>query len=437
MKSVVVFLRLNLCYPSPVSKRISVIGSTTPTASWRDDELMAFARDFLVAGVIPGIGNAFAVVQHAAGANMSVDVGYGRSIVNITNTNLTPSKTYNVWFDCETDTSTATTVNIAAADPTNPRIDIVCAKVDVSQNPDTSAGNIASIIVVTGTPAGSPSAPATPANCLLLANIAVAAGATSVVTANITDKRVFVKVVTTALQEVTRQGLGNIIAAGSGTNTVTASYTPKITALVDGMILGVVPANTNTGALTFNPDGLGAAAVKKYGATDLASGDWQAKVAQLVQYSATDTNWKLISGLGQAAGSGSVVSLAKRDVKSTQVSTTSTSFVDIDATNWTVDVVCTANTILVLFLVGTCSGTATLMSFDFTIAGTRISGGSNGLIAQNQNTANASPLSLIHVVQPGAGTKTIRPQFLVNSGTGTFGNTGSIYPTFAVLKIEP
>jgi hypothetical protein len=43
--------------------------------------------------------------------------------------------------------------------------------------------------VVAGTPAGSPSAPATPANSISLATIAVAAGATTIVTANITDTR--------------------------------------------------------------------------------------------------------------------------------------------------------------------------------------------------------------------------------------------------------
>ena len=51
------------------------------------------------------------------------------------------------------------------------------------------ASHIGQIVVVTGTPAGSPSAPATPKNSLVLAHIAVGASVTSIVTANITDFR--------------------------------------------------------------------------------------------------------------------------------------------------------------------------------------------------------------------------------------------------------
>lgn len=188
-----------------MTKRISIIGTTNSTVgqypTWRDDEAQAFERDFLVAGVIQGIGSTFTVSQRGAGANMSVDVASGRALVNITNTNLTPNKTYNVWFDSDATTN----VNISAADPTNPRIDIICLKVDVSQNPDAGAGNIASIIAVAGTPAGSPAVPSTPANCLKLAQVAVAASAVSIVTGNITDYRTYTTVKTAVLQDLARQ----------------------------------------------------------------------------------------------------------------------------------------------------------------------------------------------------------------------------------------
>ena len=68
-------------------------------------------------------------------------------------------------------------IAIAAADPTNPRIDLVYWD---------SSGVVR---VATGTPAGSPAVPSTPTNCLSLANIAVAAAASSIVTGNITDTR--------------------------------------------------------------------------------------------------------------------------------------------------------------------------------------------------------------------------------------------------------
>jgi hypothetical protein len=83
----------------------------------------------------------------------------------------------------------ATTVaTITAADFTNPRIDLVC--VTVRDAFYSGANNDVIFNVVAGTPAGSPVAPATPANSIALATVAVAANASTIVTADITDVRV-------------------------------------------------------------------------------------------------------------------------------------------------------------------------------------------------------------------------------------------------------
>lgn len=74
-------------------------------------------------------------------------------------------------------TPTAATVTVTAADSTNPRIDIVYVN---------STGVIA---YLAGTAAASPSAPSVPADGQKLAEISVAANATTIVTANITVKR--------------------------------------------------------------------------------------------------------------------------------------------------------------------------------------------------------------------------------------------------------
>ena len=66
---------------------------------------------------------------------------------------------------------------VAAADATNPRIDLVYI---------TPGGTVTCL---SGTAAAEPAAPATPDGALALAEIAVAAEATTVVTGNITDKR--------------------------------------------------------------------------------------------------------------------------------------------------------------------------------------------------------------------------------------------------------
>ena len=80
------------------------------------------------------------------------------------------------------------TAVITAADVSNPRLDIVCATVEDSAY--SGATDAWSISVTAGTPAGSPSAPAVPSNSLLLCTVAVAAGATSILDANLTDGRV-------------------------------------------------------------------------------------------------------------------------------------------------------------------------------------------------------------------------------------------------------
>lgn len=79
---------------------------------------------------------------------------------------------------------------IAASNPTNPRIDVPIAQVQDAAY--AGATNSFQLAVVTGTPAGSPAVPSLPASSLALANVAVAANATTIVTANITDKRALI-----------------------------------------------------------------------------------------------------------------------------------------------------------------------------------------------------------------------------------------------------
>lgn len=77
---------------------------------------------------------------------------------------------------------------IAAADATNPRKDLVVAKVeDAFYSGVTNAWSLA---VVTGTPAPSPAEPAVPANALVLALVDVPALDTAITNSQITDRRV-------------------------------------------------------------------------------------------------------------------------------------------------------------------------------------------------------------------------------------------------------
>jgi hypothetical protein len=122
----------------------------------------------------------------------------------------------------------ALTATITTADPTNPRIDRVC--ITVNDSAYTGSLNNVVVNVVAGTPAGSPVAPATPTNSISLATIAVGAGVTTILTANITDTRVQV---TTNLQigDITAVTAGTGISGGgtSGAVTITNSMATAIT----------------------------------------------------------------------------------------------------------------------------------------------------------------------------------------------------------------
>ena len=137
-----------------------------------------------------------AVTQNSP-TGMSVLVAAGwAAIVGTTTSNMGTYFVYN-------DGSTAAT--ITTADATNPRIDRVC--ITVNDSAYTGSLNNVTINVVAGTPAVSPSAPATPANSISLATIAVAAGATTITTANITDTR-------------TRTDMDEVVFSSSTTSTV-------------------------------------------------------------------------------------------------------------------------------------------------------------------------------------------------------------------------
>lgn len=151
-------------FGAPVAALVEAVGITTAGGSH---------------GVIlPGD---LVVTQRGAGANMSVDVAAGRAVVRSTEASSIAAGAYTFLNDA--------TVNlvVSAADPTNPRIDLVIAQVRDSNY--SGASTDARLTVVTGTPAASPVVPAVPDSCVVLAQVAVAAAVGSITNAVITDKR--------------------------------------------------------------------------------------------------------------------------------------------------------------------------------------------------------------------------------------------------------
>lgn len=140
------------------------------------------AVQILTAGGGHGVVSAgdFAVAQNGT-PNMSVNVAAGRAFIRGTETGSLGQGVYSVFND------SVVNLSIGAADPTNPRRDLIIAQVrDANYS---GASNDARLAVVAGTPAASPADPTPPANALVLARVAVAAGATSITNANITDLR--------------------------------------------------------------------------------------------------------------------------------------------------------------------------------------------------------------------------------------------------------
>jgi len=133
---------------------------------------------------------ALQVVQHAGGANMSVDISVGSAFVS----NQLPTFAYNVWTDA------VSNLSIAAASVLNPRIDAVVAYINMSAVSLSNSNNPGALAFfdVQGTPAGSPTAPNSSAiqsalgsgvYWILLGYVTVPQNATQIVTANISDQR--------------------------------------------------------------------------------------------------------------------------------------------------------------------------------------------------------------------------------------------------------
>jgi len=73
----------------------------------------------------------------------------------------------------------------------------------------------------------------------------------------------------------------------SGTDTITATVSPALTAYAAGQMFAFVAANTNTGAVTINISSLGAKSITKNGNTALSAGDLTANYLFVIVYDGT------------------------------------------------------------------------------------------------------------------------------------------------------
>jgi len=128
----------------------------------------------------PGVVDGLAVVQ-TSGVSMGVRIGAGRAFIEGTTTTL--QGMYNAVNDA------FTTVPLAGSDSTYARYDLIVLQI---RDADVSGStNEAVFLPITGTPSSSPQVPAAPASSLVLARVLVAANASTISNAAITDTRLF------------------------------------------------------------------------------------------------------------------------------------------------------------------------------------------------------------------------------------------------------
>jgi hypothetical protein len=152
-------------------------------------------------------------------AGMSVRVASGwAAVIGTTTSDMGAYTFYN---------DATATLTITTADPTNPRIDLVCATVRDAYY--SGAFNDVIFQVIAGTPAGSPVAPALPANSISLATVAVGAAVTQINSGNITDTRV---AVTTNLPvgDITAVTAGTGLSGGGTSGAVSLAIDTAVTA---------------------------------------------------------------------------------------------------------------------------------------------------------------------------------------------------------------
>jgi hypothetical protein len=186
------------------------------------------------------------------------------------------------------------TLTVATADPTNPRIDLVCANV-VDNGNNTSSGEVQ---IITGTPAASPSAPSAPANSVSLAQVTVPANATSITSGDIADVRTF----TAAAGGIPIAGKTGATALAAGYNGLmaydpasgsfyhmSASGAKQAHVLPFAPVHTLIPASTLIGANSVGT--LESATVTTDGNTDLKV---TVRVDEIEQVSGSSTGFKLL-----------------------------------------------------------------------------------------------------------------------------------------------
>lgn len=168
-------------------------------------------------------------------------------------------------------TDAAENVTITTADGSNPRIDLIVAYVDLTEVDDTDPNNpdAFKMVAVAGTPAGSPAEPNGAAiqsaigasnPYIILSEVLVGTGVTTITNANITDERTMVTVVAKTVEVSTGGGIndenGNELVKTSTTASAVNEVTVKNAATGNAPQIQATGGDTNVD-LNLVPKGTG------------------------------------------------------------------------------------------------------------------------------------------------------------------------------------
>ncbi|WP_236170136.1 gp53-like domain-containing protein [Pseudomonas parasichuanensis] len=105
-----------------------------------------------------------------------------------------------------------------------------------------------------------------------------------------------------ALLNLFRRGIGTYVLGGGTANAHTATLSPPVTALNDGMVIKYKASIANTGACTFNPNGLGAKDIVGGAHAPLQGGEIISGGDVWLQYNTSigGGSWVLVSSTGGA-----------------------------------------------------------------------------------------------------------------------------------------
>jgi hypothetical protein len=133
-------------------------------------------------------------------------------------------------------------LTITTANATEPRIDLIVATV----NDSFYSGSTNNVVyqVIAGTPASSPTVPATPQNSIALASVLVGAAVLSINSGNITDLRVSV---------TTNLPVGDITGVTAGTGLTGGGTAGTVTLAIDSSVATLTGAQTLTNKTLTSP----------------------------------------------------------------------------------------------------------------------------------------------------------------------------------------